>query len=65
MSVALEAIEILQGALTLSDFLEKDEREQVLRRIAQLQRRSEDPRKFIAFVGEKKAGKSSDARLNF
>jgi hypothetical protein len=59
MFVALEAIEILQGALTLADFLEKEEREQVLRRIAQLQRRNDDPRTFIAFVGEKKAGKSS------
>lgn len=59
MSVATEAIEILQGALTLADFLEKDEREQILKRIAQLQRRDSDNRIFIAFVGEKKAGKSS------
>lgn len=59
MSVATEAIEILQGALTLADFLEKEEREQILKRIAQLQRRDIDNRIFIAFVGEKKAGKSS------
>lgn len=54
MSTANDAIEILQGALILADFLEKEEREQVLRRIQQLQRRHDDPRTFIAFVGEKK-----------
>lgn len=59
MSTANDAIEILQGALILADFLEKEEREQILRRMQQLQRRHEDPRTFIAFVGEKKAGKSS------
>ena len=59
MSVATEAIEILQGALTLANFLEKEEREQVLKRVAQLHRRDADHRIFIAFVGEKKAGKSS------
>ena len=59
MSIATDAIEILQGALILADFLEEEERGQVLRRIQQLQRRDEDPRTFIAFVGEKKAGKSS------
>lgn len=59
MSTANDAIEILQGALILADFLVKEEREQILRRIQQLQRRHEDPRTFIAFVGEKKAGKSS------
>lgn len=59
MSTANDAIEILQGALILADFLEKEEREQILRRIQQLHRRHEDPRTFIAFVGEKKAGKSS------
>ena len=59
MSTASDAIEILQGALILADFFEKEEREQVLRRVQQLQRRAEDPRTFIAFVGEKKAGKSS------
>lgn len=59
MSTATDAIEILQGALILSDFLEPEERGQILRRIQQLQRRNEDPRTFIAFVGEKKAGKSS------
>lgn len=59
MSIATDAIEILQGALILADFLEQEERGQVLRRIRQLQRRDEDPRTFIAFVGEKKAGKSS------
>ena len=59
MSTATDAIEILQGALILADFLEQEERSQVLRRIQQLQRRDDDPRTFIAFVGEKKAGKSS------
>ena len=59
MSIATDAIDILQGALILADFLEEEERGQVLRRIQQLQRRDEDPRTFIAFVGEKKAGKSS------
>ena len=59
MSTATDAIEILQGALILADFLEEEERGQVLRRVQQLQRRDEDPRTFIAFVGEKKAGKSS------
>ena len=37
----------------------KKEREQIPKRIAQLQRRDVDSRIFIAFVGEKKAGKSS------
>ncbi len=59
MSTATDAIEILQGALILADFLEQEERSQVLRRVRQLQRRDEDSRTFIAFVGEKKAGKSS------
>ena len=44
MSIATDAIEILQGALILADFLEEEERGQVLRRIQQLQRRDEDPR---------------------
>lgn len=59
MHAAQEAIEILQGALSLADFLEKEEREQVLRRIQQLQQRVDEHRIHIAFVGEKKAGKSS------
>ena len=35
MSTANDAIEILQGALILADFLEKEECEQILRRIQQ------------------------------
>jgi hypothetical protein len=52
----------LETALQQSDFLSNDERERIMTRLAQLHRRSQDPRIFIAFIGEKKAGKTALVR---
>lgn len=56
---AKKSIQILQGAMEQVDLFTDVERKQVERRIAQLNRRAEDPRTFIAFIGEKKAGKTA------
>ncbi|MEC7985398.1 MAG: dynamin family protein [Myxococcota bacterium] len=56
---ATQAIEILNAALKKGEWLSPEETFQIKRRIKQLQRRSDDPRTFIAFIGEKKAGKTA------
>ena len=56
---ALQAIQILDSALVVMDHFTDVERAQIQRRIGQLRQRADDPRTFIAFIGEKKAGKTA------
>jgi GTPase Era involved in 16S rRNA processing len=59
---ARHAIKVLESALSKATVLTADEKNQLMRRLAQLHRREDDPRTFIAFIGEKKAGKTALVR---
>ena len=61
-SIPSNIVVALETALQQSDFLSPEERERIMTRLAQLHRRSQDPRIFIAFIGEKKAGKTALVR---
>ena len=62
LSIASNITVALETALQKATFLSAMERERVMTRLAQLHRRSQDPRIFIAFIGEKKAGKTALVR---
>ena len=56
------AINILEKALTDAPWIRPEERAQIERRIIQIDKRKNDPRIFVAFIGEKKAGKTALVR---
>ena len=56
------AIDTLNQALHEASWIKPEERAQVERRIAQIDKRKNDPRTFVAFIGEKKAGKTALVR---
>ena len=59
---AQKAIDILQKALHDAPWIRPEERAQIERRITQIDKRKDDPRIFVAFIGEKKAGKTALVR---
>ena len=59
---AQKAIDILQKALIEAPWIRPEERSQIERRIIQIDKRKNDPRIFVAFIGEKKAGKTALVR---
>jgi GTP-binding protein EngB required for normal cell division len=56
------AIDALHHALDTAPWIKEEERIQIERRITQIDKRKNDPRTFIAFIGEKKAGKTALVR---
>lgn len=60
-TILSEAISLLEEAISLSIYTKQAE-EVLTHRLGQLNRRAEDPRTFIAFIGEKKAGKTALVR---
>ena len=56
------AIDILQKALNEAPWIRPEEQAQIERRIVQIDKRKNDPRIFVAFIGEKKAGKTALVR---
>lgn len=59
---AQKSINILQQALRDAPWIRPEERAQIERRIVQIDKRKNDPRIFVAFIGEKKAGKTALVR---
>ena len=59
---AQQAIDILQKALKEASWIRPEEKAQIERRIVQIDKRKNDPRIFVAFIGEKKAGKTALVR---
>lgn len=59
---AQKSIDILQKALKEASWIRPEEKAQIERRIAQIDKRKNDPRIFVAFIGEKKAGKTALVR---
>ena len=57
-----QTIAFLKEFLSKTPWIRVEERAQIQQRINQITRRKDDPRTFVAFIGEKKAGKTSLVR---
>ncbi|MBM75480.1 MAG: hypothetical protein CMK59_08755 [Proteobacteria bacterium] len=57
-----QSCQVIEQILKTTKFFTTNERDRIMIRLAQIHRRTRDPRIFIAFIGEKKAGKTALVR---